>query len=150
LDKSFFDFELFAAPEGSASLKKVRGQGRAGILVLFIPQGDGSQDEDYLAAILKPLNFNLQTDTFILPLPENEPVPIVAFIKKLDPKVILLFGCNPKDCGIRIALPEYEPVKFTGKCFLRADTLHRIRTDRENNDNRRAGALWAALKKIFS
>lgn len=151
MNDSFINFEMFAAPDRQAALEKMQGEGRAHILVLYTFDGDGLQDREYLAAILKPkpLEFDLQKDVFFLALQKNEAISTAAIIQKHQPKYILLFGCRPEDCGIRIKLTEYQPIKFQGKGFLLTDSLYRIRTDRENDDNRRAGALWKALKELF-
>ena len=79
----------------------------------------------------------------------DEAVSAAAIIQKYNPRQVLIFGCDPKNLGIRIQLTDYQPIKFQGIEFLKADSLNRIRTDRENNDKRRAGALWVALKEIF-
>lgn len=151
MNNSFFDFELFATPDRQSSIQKIEGEGRARILAFYTFEDDGSKDREYLAAILKPkpLEFDLQNDIFFLALQKNEPISAAAIIQKCDPRHILLFGCRPEDLGIRIQLTDYHPIKFQGTGFLKADTLHRIRTDRENNDNRRAGALWGALKELL-
>ncbi|PHN05304.1 hypothetical protein [Flavilitoribacter nigricans] len=151
MNNSFFDFELFAAPDRHTALEKMQGQGQAGVLAVYTFEDDGLKDREYLATILKPkpLEFDLQKDIFFLALQKNEVISAAAIIQKHAPRQILLFGCAPKDLGIRIQLTDYQPVKFQGIGFLKADSLHRIRTDRENNDNRRAGALWVALKELF-
>jgi hypothetical protein len=151
LNDSFFDFELFAAPDRHTALDKIRGSGQAGILAFYTFEEDGSKDREYLAAILKPkpLAFDLQKDVFFLALQKNEVISAAAIIQEHQPKFVLLFGCDPKNLGIRIQLTDYQPIKFQGTRFLKADSLYRIRTDRENNDNRRAGALWNALKEMF-
>lgn len=151
MSNSFFDFELFAAPDQQAGVDKIQGRGKARILVFYTFEGDGSQDREYLEAILKPkpLGFDLQKDVFFLALQKKEAVSAATVIQKHDPKYVLLLGCRPEDLGIRIQLTDYKAIKFRGRGFLKADSLHRIRTDRENNDNRRAGALWNALKELF-
>lgn len=151
MNNSFFDFELFAAPDRHAALEKIQGNGQAGIMAFYTIEGDSSKDQEYLAAILKPkpLAFDLQKDVFFLALQKNEVISAAAIIQKHAPRYILLFGCEPKDLGIRIQLTDYQPIKFQGTAFLKADSLFRIRSDRENNDNRRAGALWNALKDMF-
>lgn len=151
MNNSFFDFELFAAPDRQAALEKIQGNGQAGILVFYTFEDDGSKDQEYLAAILKPkpLAFDLQKDVFFLALQKNEVISAAAIIQKHAPRYVLLFGCEPQDLGIRIQLTDYQPIKFQRISFLKIDSLFRIRTDRENNDNRRAGALWNALKEMF-
>ena len=149
MNNSFFDFELFAVPE--KHFDKIEGQGRSGIFVLYTIESDGLSEQEYLSAILKPepLSLDLQKDTFFLALQTNEAFSIAAIMQKYDPKYILLFGCDPKEGGIRLQLTNYQPITFQGKHFLSADSLHQIRSDREKNDNRRASALWTALKQIF-
>jgi hypothetical protein len=151
LNNSFFDFELFAAPDRLATLDKIQGEGLAKILVFYTVEEDDLKDREYLATILKPkpLEFDLQKDIFFLALQKNEAISAAALIQKFAPRQVLLFGCDPKNLGIRIQLTDYQPIKFQGIEFLKADSLYRIRTDRENKDNRRAGALWVALKEIF-
>lgn len=151
MNNSFFDFELFAAPDRLATLEKIQGEGQAHILAFYTFEDDGMKDREYLAAILKPkpLEFDLQKDIFFLALQKNEAVSAAAIIQKYNPRQVLIFGCDPKNLGIRIQLTDYQPIKFQGIEFLKADSLNRIRTDRENNDKRRAGALWVALKEIF-
>lgn len=150
MNDSFFDFELFAAPDGSAALDKLQGKGRARILILFAVEADEAQDQAYLSAILKPLGFDLQNDAFFLAMQKKQRISASALLRRCDPRYILLFGCRPEDCGIRIPLADYQALDFQGKTFLKADSLHQIRTDREHKDNRRAGALWNALKEMFA
>ena len=149
MNNSFFDFELFAAPD--RHFDQVQGQGQSKIFVLYTVEADQVAEQEYLAAILKPkpLLLDLQKDAFFLALQTNQAISIAAIIQKFDPRYILLFGCNPKHCGIRIQLTNYQPTKFQGRHFLSADSLHQIKSDREKKDNRRAGALWAALKELF-
>lgn len=151
MNNSFFDFELFAAPDRHTGLDKIQGTGQAKILAFYTFEDDGLKDQEYLAAILKPkpLEFDLQKDVFFLALQKKEVISAAAFIQKYTPAYVLLFGCQPKDLGIRFQLTDYQPIKFQGIHFLKADSLALIRNDRENNDNRRAGALWVALKEVF-
>ena len=149
MNNSFFDFELFAVPD--RHFDKIQGEGQADIFVLYTIETDGLVEQEYLSAILKPkpLLLNLQKDAFFLALQTNEAISIATIVQKYAPKYILLFGCDHKQCGIRLQLTHYQPKKFQGKHFLSADSLHQIRSDREKNDNRRAGALWGALKELF-
>lgn len=120
-------------------------------MVFYTFEEDGSKDREYLAAILKPkpVALDLQKDVFFLALQKNEAISAAAALQKHNPRFVLIFGCDPRDLGIRIHLTDYQPIKFHRTTFLKVDSLHQIRTDRENNDNRRAGALWNALKELF-
>lgn len=133
-------------------MDRIQGQGRARILTIFTVESEGLQDQEYLAAILKPnpLAFDLNVDAFFLSLQKNETISLAALLQRYDPKYVLLCGCRPKDIGLRLMLPDYEVIRFQGRAFLKVDSLHQIRTDREKGDNRRAGALWKALKEMFA
>ncbi|MCB0628279.1 MAG: hypothetical protein R2824_14155 [Saprospiraceae bacterium] len=150
MSHSFFDFDLFAAPEPGHFLKDLKGRGRAGILVIFEFDEDATPDQEYLEAILRPLKLDLQNDAFFLALQKKEAISVASVLQQYESKYILIFGGELNRFGIRLRLPDYQPVKFQGKYFLKADSLQQIRTDRENKDNRRAGALWNALKEIFT
>lgn len=150
MNHSFFDFDLYAAPDPGHALKNIRGQGQAGILALYESEADPERDREYLEAILRPLKLDLQNDAFFLALQKKEAISVAAILQQFKSKYVLIFGGEPKDFGIRLQLPDYQPVKFQGKHFLKADALHQIRTDREKKDNRRAGALWNALKEMFA
>lgn len=150
MNNSFYDFDLYAAPESNRALQNLQGRGQTGVLAVFEFENDREQDLQYLETILRPLKLDLQNDVFFLALQKKEHISIASVLQQRDIKFVLLFGGDPKDFGIRLQLPAYEGVKFQGSYFLLADALRQIRTDRENKDNRRAGALWNALKEMFA
>lgn len=150
MNNSFFDFDLYGAPDPARASSNIQGQGQAGILVIYEVEDTPEEDQQYLQAILRPLKLDLQSDVFFLALQKKETISIASLLQQYTSTAVLVFGGDLKELGIRLQLPDYQPVKFQGRHFLKADSLHRIRTDRENKDNRRAGALWNALKEIFA
>lgn len=149
MNNSFFDFDLFAVPDRDSGINMARGECRSQVAIIYQTGKDPDADRDYLSAILKPLQMDLQKDTIYIPIPAHASLSLAPLMRQYQIKQVLLFGCSSARCGMRHQLSLYHPYMYQGRHFLYADTLEKIRIERENNDKRKAAALWKALQQIF-
>lgn len=149
MNKSFYDFDLFAAPDRDQSIKMVRGEGRSQVAIVYQTGKLPKADHEYLSTILKPLQMDLEKDTIYIPIRAHASVALTPLMKQYKIKHVLIFGCSTAHCGLRYNMSAYQLYTHQGRQFLYADTLEKIRIDRENNDKRKAAALWKSLQQMF-
>lgn len=145
----FLDFELFASPERHLQASDLSGEGQRGIFIIYEVDEAETERLAYLKKILAAAKIDIDKDVSALSLVAGSSMHINTSI--FDPQVqyILLFGVDPKQLCFNFQIPLYKPISYQNITFLRVDAIGTIQQERIAGNNKKAGALWLALKQIF-
>jgi hypothetical protein len=111
--------------------------------ILLICKNYESQEE-FLSKIMKAVNIDLSEDTASWDC-EKKGIPHWAELSKSGIfKKVILFGIQPAEIGLHIAIPFYKAIAWTTSEFLLADNLQTISEDKNKKQ-----LLWSALKEMF-
>lgn len=149
LRKFLTSIPLFGVSGYSTHFERVKGQGGKNLLVVYVPGKEPDANKDYLAKILHAVGIRLEEDAFYLAAKPDENLNWAGIKKQFPIKYCLLFGIDPAKAGIRLVLGSYRPKIYQGIGYLCAESLEKIRLEREAGDNRAAGILWKALLELF-
>jgi hypothetical protein len=137
------DLLIAAAPAMTDALG--RGQSARGILIVSQQGTDVTAEHAFLQKVLGAAQIDLERDTFLVSLDgAKSPPALYPLIRSRQPQVVLVFGWQPKELGIHIQAPKYQPFQFNDTTFLWADALALLEPDRILK-----GQLWTALKVLF-
>ena len=139
----FLDDLLFIAPENDL-LQSAQGNFARQLIVCVLHEPDFPQNKDFLEKILTAAKLNMAQDALYVEIAGTEAFSLLLAIQKRHARQVLVFGVPPKQLGLSIQVPLYQPFEFYGADFLFAEKLSLLEPDRD-----RKGRLWAALKAMF-
>jgi len=145
----YLDFDLYAKPERQLKATDLSGQGQAGIFIAYDPGIKAADNLAYLKKILGAAKVDLDSDTYFLAVKKEEQLQLDKRQFAHEIKYVLLFGVQPKQLSLNFILPPYQVKSYQGETYLIVDALELIQEERKANNNKKAGALWLALKQIF-
>ncbi len=145
----YLDFDLYAKPARQLKATDLSGQGKAGIFIAYDPGVNADNNLAYLKKILGAAKIDLDSDTYILALSKEEQLQLDKRQFDNEIKYVLLFGVHPKQLSLNFIIPPYQVKLYQGETYLIVDALELIQEERQAGNNKKAGALWLALKQMF-
>ncbi len=115
------------------------------VLILAVLSPKDVAEEVFLKKILAAVGLDLHKDTFFIPISSKDTIRIAPFLRREQPRAVLVFGAEPSDLGFQTERIDYRPIAFYGTTFLWADALSVLEADLE-----RKRRLWNALKEMFN
>jgi hypothetical protein len=144
LKTTFLDYQIFPTPELSEFSEQIKGANARYILVGFFDE-QSVEREEYLKKIIGAAKLNLSEDCLILRGSLETKFPSMAQLKNAHSiKQAVFFGIKPKEMGLNVEMPTYQPVVFNNCTFLFVDKISIIEPSKE-----RRAALWACLQRMF-
>ncbi|HPI05231.1 MAG TPA: hypothetical protein PLM41_02550 [Saprospiraceae bacterium] len=134
---------IFAVPTGLPN-EIAKGQFAKGIWILALAESNQSDNTDFLKKVLSAAQLDLERDTLFAEIPESEPVDMAASLRIKPAAQVLVFGIPPKQLGLHLNAPVFQPFAFYGTTWLFADALSVLEPDKTKK-----GLLWTALKTMF-
>ena len=134
---------IFATP---ARLPNEIAQGRfaKGVWILFAAEEGSLDNIDFLKKVLAAAQLDLDGDTFFAEVPEAEPLDMAAALRIKPATQVLVFGIPPRQLGLHVEAPLFQPFSFYNTTWLFADALSILAPDKTKK-----GLLWTALKTMF-
>jgi DNA polymerase III psi subunit len=113
---------------------------------LIIVDNNDAEELDFLAKILKAIQYDISEDVILFPLEKGKHINLSAFNKNLPTEIyfVLLFGVEVNQLGLQFKLPNYYPLKVNNMTFLSADTLASISKNKSLKMK-----LWQNLQQLF-
>ena len=145
----YLDFDLYAKPERLFKATDLSGLGQAGIFIVYDPGQASNNNLDYLKKILGAAKIELENDTYFVALSHEEELQLDKRQFPTEIKYILMFGVQPKQLSLNFILPPYQVKVYQGETYLVVDALGLIQEERQAGNNKKAAALWLALKQMF-
>lgn len=133
---------IFIAPEESLLSRAEGGYARR-ILILVRTDESAENGRFFLQKVLAAAQLSLERDVLLAEWPENKAFSMASVFNK-QPEFVFVFGFSPRECGLEIEWPMYEPLVFRNIQFLFADSLKMLEPDKN-----RKGRLWSILKMWF-
>lgn len=146
---NFTDFKLIAVSDLHPILERIEGVPPFKILIVNALSAQEASDREFLARVLGAVQLNLNLEIALLEVHPEEHPPLAALIGHTGAASVLCFGVEPERLGIRAGITPYTPTLLAGCHYLFADSLSLIRETREKGDNKRASALWSAMKQLY-
>jgi hypothetical protein len=144
LKTSFLDYQIFPTREWGEFSAQIEGANAREILVGFFDE-QSIEREEYLKKIIGAAKLNLLEDCLILRGSLETKFPSMAQMHNAHGiKQAVLFGIKPKDIGLNLEMPPYQPVVFNNCTFLLVDKISIIEPSTE-----RRKALWTCLQRMF-
>lgn len=134
---------LFPVPEENVMAIAEGGFARQ-VLAIVCNEESFAEGNLFLEKVLTAAGLNLQQDVALAAVAPGSAVSLFPFPEHKRPQVILVFGIEPKDLGLRIESAWYVPTDFYGTVFLFAHKLSELQPD-----TGKKGELWRALQQIF-
>jgi hypothetical protein len=144
LKTNFLDYQIFSTLELHEFSAQLTGANARQVLVGFFDE-QSTEREDYLKKIMGAAKLNLPEDCLILRGSLETKFPSFANIQNAYPiQKAVLFGIKPRDLGLNLEIPIYQPITFAQTTFLFVDKLSMIESSKE-----RRAALWVCLQRLF-
>ena len=141
---TFLDYQIFQTPELPEFSAQLDGNNTRQVLVGFFDE-QSAEREEYLKKIMAAAKLNLLEDCLILRGSLDTKFPSFANLSNVHPiQKAVLFGINPLDLGLNLAIPMYQPLIFNKTAFLFVDKLSVIEPSKERRE-----ALWKCLQRLF-
>jgi hypothetical protein len=134
---------LFSIPENSM-LEQAKGGFAKRVFVAIQSEPAFPENINFLSKILTAAGLNLEQDTMFAELDPDPKTSFLPLVKEKQAECILVFGITPKQLGLNINCPLYQPFDFYGTTFLFADSLSRLEPDKTLK-----AKLWQALQQLF-
>jgi hypothetical protein len=136
--------ELIFATPAQLPNEIAKGGFAKGIWVLALAEAQQTGNTDFLKKVLGAAQLDLERDTLFAEIPENEPIDMAACLRIKPAAQVLVFGIPPKQLGLHLQAPAFQPFAFYGTTWLFADALSVLEPDKTKK-----GMLWTALKTMF-
>ncbi|MCC6410716.1 MAG: hypothetical protein IT270_03600 [Saprospiraceae bacterium] len=134
---------LFPMPEENV-MAIARGGFARQVLALVCQEEHFAEGNMFLEKVLTAAGLNLEQDVALASVEPGSAVSLFPFPQHKRPQVVLVFGIEPKDLGLRLESALYVPTDFYGTVFLFAHKLSELQPD-----TGKKGQLWRALQQIF-
>lgn len=149
MNPSFFDFDLYAAPESNLMQLELKGQGQRAIFIAYFGDDEQQLLTGFLKKIVQAAELKLEADTRYLSLTSKANFSLLPLSNALSCTTCIVFGWTPKELGLQFQVPTYQIMNFSGVRILFADALLSIYEERQAGGKAKSGALWNALKQLF-
>ena len=142
----FFDFQIFPQIDSEKLLNSASGSNQKNLLLVLKKLSPDKRLEllELLSKILKAVHYDLEKDALLIELTEKDAFSFVRFQTKTMIEKMIVFGIEPKNCGLNLSIKLYQEKHFQNWSFLFANDLQEIALDK----NKKA-LLWNALKIMF-
>lgn len=134
---------MYIIPEDSI-LSRMKGGFAKSVALIVLKETDGPEHTAFLSKVLLAAGLNLEQDTLLAAFEAGEQRPILPLAKIKQAESILVFGFAPKQLGLNLESPMYQPVDFYGVRLLFADKISALEPD-----TTRKRKLWQALQQMF-
>jgi DNA polymerase III psi subunit len=113
---------------------------------LIVANSDDAEQLDFLAKILKAIQYDISEDVILFSLEKGKIVNLTAFKKNNTTEInyVLLFGVEANQLDLQFKLPNYYPLKVNEMTFLAADSLGSISKNKALKMK-----LWENLQQLF-
>lgn len=138
----FLDFEVY--PLVGFDATQFEGQNQQKTLIVLSEESQTDEQKQFLSKIMAAIKFNLQEDTLIYALNQDQPISFSFICQNYDIEKVIFFGISLEKIGLHLQLPTYRPIPWNGFHLLNADHLSRI-----SKEKKLKGGLWNALKAMF-
>lgn len=144
----FLDFQIFPQIDSEKLLNSAKGSNQKKLLIVLKKLDPDKKEEllELLFRILKAVEYDLHQDALLIELTDEEGFSFVRFQAKTKIEKMIVFGIDPKKCGLNFSVKLYEEKKFQDWSFLFANDLQEIAADINNKLKR---PLWIAVKKML-
>ncbi|MEO1516315.1 MAG: hypothetical protein AAFV95_14930 [Bacteroidota bacterium] len=113
-------------------------------LLIITTDATEKQHLDLLAAILKAVQHEIETDACLLQHPSDQPLNLTGLYQNRTIERVLVFGHSAANLGLSVQYAPYRSFLLVDKTYLFADPLAKLSEDKSLK-----AALWTALKKMF-
>jgi len=134
---------LYKIPERSI-LDQVKGAFAKRVAVVVLTETGSPEYTDFLKKILLAAGLDLENDTLLAELEAGGDLSFMPLLKSKQAESVLVFGLAPKQLGLHLDCPRYQPLRFYGLRFLFADKLSVLEPDQTLKRN-----LWQALQQMY-
>lgn len=143
LNPDFFSTNLYIVSDEKKSDLNLRGSNQKRLIIVYRAD-KASLDEVFLTKILGAVQYDLQQDTTLIELREDQNFSFQNISKSLAPQHLISLGVPPKDLGLNLTNQLYQPRTINNCCFLFTNILSEIAEDKNKK-----GALWGCLQTMF-
>ncbi len=143
LNPNFFSTNLYIVSEEKKVDLKLWGSNQKHLIIVYRVD-KGSLDKAFLTKILGAVQYDLEQDTTLIELTENQNFSFQNISKSLTPRHLISLGIPPKALGLNLNNQLYQPKNIDNCCFLFTDNLSEIAADKNKK-----GALWGCLQSMF-
>ena len=143
LNPVFFKTNLYIVSDEKNSELNLRGSNQKQLVIVYRIDS-APEDDTFLTKILGAVKYDLQQDTTLIELREDQHFNFQNIAKKLTPRHLISFGLTPNELGLNLTDQLYQPINIGNCSFLFANNL----TEISKNTNKKA-ALWACLQSMF-
>lgn len=140
----FSDRDLLFQVAESTDMPVFSGQYAKKVLLVALDEPEANDNQLFVQKLLQAANIQLASDTFFCLLKDSEKLQLGALIKKKQPDQVLIFGVNPAQLSLHIAIKPYQPVIFYETTLLFADKLSVLAPNKDLKTK-----MWTAMKEIF-
>jgi hypothetical protein len=140
----FSDDDLIFLASDQSLLDTARGGFARSILAVVAEAPGRTGSRDFLLKVLAAAQVNLEQDTLLVEISNNQSIAIAPALKEKQVAIILVFGLSPRQVGLYADIPLYEPCFFYNTTWLFADALSELEPDKNLK-----GLLWRALQQVF-
>ena len=144
LNPDFFSTNLYIVSDEKKSDLNFRGSNQKGLVIVYRADNIPLY-EPFLAKILNAVQYDLQQDTTLIELRENQNFSFKNISNSLSPKHLISLGVTPKNLGLNLTDQLYKPRNIENCCFLFTDKLSEIADDKNKKS-----ALWGCLQTMFT
>ena len=150
MNNAFDNFNLIAVPDLEQVQNIGIGAHQKGLIIFWESALTDTQElEQFLSKILSAVQFNLQSDTFLIKLKPDQKIPFTS-INYLKPSQYLVsFGIAPTRLGLHFNVQKYQDFQHQQIKYLFTDDLQAIFEERQRGEKQMSAALWKALKRLF-
>ncbi len=146
----FEEFKVYPFTNARQSQSSRTGENAKGLLIVYSATEENQEALlDFLAKIVKAVNFELQQDTITINLSPTESISLAEFNSEFPYTKALIFGVSLQKLGLHFDASKYRPIKISDKQYLIADELDLIYQERQRGEKQKAGLLWKAMKQLF-
>jgi len=143
LDPDFFGKNLYVLSDEKKSDLKLRGSNQKHLIIVYRTDA-AAFDEVFLTKILSAVQYDLEQDTTLIELREDQHFSFQNISQILTPRHLISLGLSPKELGLNLVNQLYQPINIENCCFLFANKLSEIAEDKNKK-----GALWGCLQTMF-
>ncbi len=143
LNPDFFSTNLYIVSDEKKSALNLLGSNQKHLIIVY--RTDKTEfDKTFLEKILGAVHYDLEQDTTLIELREDQNFSFQNISKSLTPRHFISLGIPPKELGLNLTNHLYQIRNIENCSFLFTNSLSEIEKDK----NKKA-ALWGCLQTMF-
>jgi len=143
LNPDFFSTNLYIVSGEKKSELNISGSNQKHLIIVYRAE-KSAFDRTFLEKILGAVHYDLEQDTTLIELKEDQQFSFQDFSKSLTPRHLISFGIAPKELGLNLNSQVYQIRNIANCRFLFANNLSEI-----SKDKNQKAALWGCLQSMF-